>query len=99
MKNLSSPLWNALVMRGLSINEASKKYGIPYDRIWSHCTGRRSISPEMAVEYETLIGIPRSELRPDLWPPAQAIDVACTVEKGHKTLSPGKKALPLEVEA
>lgn len=69
MKNLSSPLAVALKTRGLSINEVHKKYGIPYDRIWSHCTGRRSISPEMALEYEKLLNIPRSELRPDLWPP------------------------------
>lgn len=59
----------ALSNRGLSVNQASKTSGINYDTIWKHKRGEREVSPEMAILYEEKLSIPRSELRPDLWPP------------------------------
>lgn len=38
--------------------------------VWQHCCGVRRVSPESAVKYQKSLGIPLSELRPDLWPPA-----------------------------
>lgn len=58
----------ALSERQLTVGEAAKKSGIPYITIHQHFSGARSVSAEMAVTYERLLGIPRSELRPDLWP-------------------------------
>lgn len=37
--------------------------------VFLHCKGMRSISPESAIKYAKALGIPLSELRPDLWPP------------------------------
>lgn len=67
----SVALKRALERAGLTVNQASK-LGIRYDTVWSQFTGRRGISPEMALEYEAKLGIPRSEMRPDLWPPLEA---------------------------
>ena len=37
--------------------------------VFLHCIGKRSVSAESAIRYETAFNIPRSALRPDLWPP------------------------------
>lgn len=50
--------------------------GIRYDTIWKHCEGMRSISAEMALRYEQTLKIPKSELRPDLWPEERDRDEA-----------------------
>lgn len=55
--------------RGWVVSEVSKKHGIPHMTLRQHIKGTRSISAEQAIKYERLLGIPRSELRPDLWPP------------------------------
>ena len=57
---------------GVSVKEAAKK-GIPYCSVWQQWKGRRPVGSQAAVRYEKLLGIPRWELRPDLWdPPAGA---------------------------
>lgn len=61
-------LQKALEVRGLTVNQASKLSGIRYDTLWKHVEGMRGISPEMALRYEETLNIPRTELRPDLWP-------------------------------
>lgn len=61
-------LAKALSDRGLSVNQAFQMSGICYDIIWKHKRGKRGVSPEMAILYEKKLGIPRYELRPDLWP-------------------------------
>jgi DNA-binding transcriptional regulator YdaS (Cro superfamily) len=43
--------------------------GISYQTVHSHWTGRRRVKPEQALRYEKLMGIPRWELRPDIWEP------------------------------
>lgn len=62
-------LKDILRARGLSIADASRASGIPYVTIAQHARGARGISAALAIKYERLLGIPRSALRPDLWPP------------------------------
>lgn len=67
--HMSTPLNDILRKRGLRIADASRVSGIPYVTIAQHVRGTRGISAVQAIKYELLLGIPRSELRPDLWPP------------------------------
>lgn len=50
-----------------SLRRASLESGIPYITLVQHANNARRVSPAMAVRYEELLGIPRWELRPDLW--------------------------------
>lgn len=59
-------LKQSLEKRGISIREAAKT-GIPYCTVWQQCKGLRQVGPKAALRYEQLLGIPRWELRPDLW--------------------------------
>ena len=68
---LMNTLKQALDRRGLSVRAAAKK-GVPYCTLYQQYNGRRRVGAVCAVRYEERLGIPRSELRPDLWPPAQA---------------------------
>ncbi len=52
---------------GFSLKEASAR-GIPYDTLAKHAQGVRRVGAFSATRYEMLLGIPRWELRPDLWP-------------------------------
>lgn len=52
----------------LTYEAIARKVGTYRSVIFSHCTGNRWISPEMAIRYEKCLGISRSVLRPDLWP-------------------------------
>lgn len=70
--HMSTPLNGILRKRGLRIADASRMSGIPYVTIAQHVRGTRGISAVQAIKYELLLGIPRSELRPDLWPPDPA---------------------------
>ena len=36
--------------------------------VFNHCHGARSVSPKFAILYEKKLGIPKSDLRPDIWP-------------------------------
>ena len=54
---------------GMTIPEIAKESGFPYTTVWRHAVGQRAISPEAALVYENTLGVPRSKLRPDLWPP------------------------------
>lgn len=56
--------------KGLNLAEVARRTGIGYYSVWRHCNGTRSISAKDAIRYEEGLGIPRSELRPDLWTPA-----------------------------
>ena len=53
--------------RGITPAEAARKAG-NYQTLWKQYRGEREIGVRSALLYERLIGIPRSELRPDLWP-------------------------------
>lgn len=64
-------LAQAFQVRGLSCREAAKA-GLRYQTVWLHFHGLRNIGVKSALRYEAVLGIPRSELRPDLWPPMEA---------------------------
>lgn len=62
-------LKEALDSRGITPNQASK-LGLNYSTVLKTYKGLRSVTPAYAIRYELILGIPRSELRPDMWPPA-----------------------------
>lgn len=64
-------LQKVFIDSGLRRSAFCRKFGISYPTFFQHLTGTRRVSPEMAIFYEEKLGIPRSELRPDLWPPEE----------------------------
>lgn len=63
-------LKQAFDRRGLTPAEAARKGG-NYQTLWKQYRGERRVGPTAAMLYERLLGIPRSELRPDIWPPTE----------------------------
>ena len=61
----------ALDQRVMTCREAAR-LGVPYHNIFKQYKGKRGVGPKSAILYELILGIPRSELRPDLWPTATA---------------------------
>ena len=58
---------------GMSFQEIADRCSIgSRSTVLHHCKGIRIISAESAVKYAHGLGIPLSELRPDLWPPAES---------------------------
>ena len=53
--------------KGLTIPKAAREYGVSEITLRQHIKGQRNVSPEMAILYERVFGIPRENLRPDLW--------------------------------
>lgn len=41
-----------------------KRRGIPYQTAYAHYKGTRKVTPQQAVTYEKLMGIPRTEFYP-----------------------------------
>ena len=71
----------ALDRRGLTPAEAHRR-GMPYQSVYRQYRGQRKPSGEYAMLYERLLGIPRSEIRPDLWPPSDTEQrAACAVDQ------------------
>ena len=62
----------AVVRRGLTPIEAHRR-GMPYQSVYRQFRGQRKPSGEYAILYEKTLGIPRSEIRPDLWPPTESL--------------------------
>ena len=54
---------------GFPLALVARKTKLPTVTVWRHATGVRKISAEIAILYYETLGIPLSELRPDLWPP------------------------------
>lgn len=52
-----------------TLQQVVKLTGFQYSTVWRHVRNVQSISAESAVRYEKALGVPRSKLRPDLWPP------------------------------
>lgn len=67
---MDSALKTALNKRGLQMKDLIGKEGLCYVQANRHYNGKRPVSAEYALKYEKLLGIPRYELRPDLWTPA-----------------------------
>lgn len=59
---------NALDSRGITVREAARA-GLPYMSVYKQYKGERNPSGRFALMYERCLGIPRSEIRPDLWSP------------------------------
>ena len=53
--------------RGLTLAEAVKR-GVPYHALYKQLKGERSVGVVCALRYHRVLGIPLSELRPDIWP-------------------------------
>ena len=62
-----SLLKQSLDKRGLRRKDLRNVEGLPYSYAVKHYNGDVQISAKYAVLYENLFGIPRGELRPDLW--------------------------------
>lgn len=55
---------------GMTLSEIAFAAGFrSRSSVFQHCRGSRTISAESALKYSRALGIPLSELRPDLWPP------------------------------
>lgn len=58
----------ALIKHGFTPSEAAKR-GMPFQSVYKQFKGERVPSGEFALLYEQKLGIPRWEIRPDLWSP------------------------------
>ena len=53
--------------RGLSPNDIAHM-GIPYQTIYKQYHGDREVTADYALKIEYVSGIPKEEIRPDIWP-------------------------------
>lgn len=65
---MGSLLKAAFEKRGLKQRDLLRKKGICYAHAARQFNGERPVSAAYALKYEKIFGIPRFELRPDLWP-------------------------------
>lgn len=68
---MESVLKQAMDKRHLPSKILRKIKGIHYTYSLRHYKGERQISANHALIYERELGISRSELRPDFWPPEE----------------------------
>ena len=61
---------------GKTILQVSRETGIPRPTIYTHLDGSREMSIDAAKRYHRLLGIPLSDLRPDVWG-AEVLKEAC----------------------
>lgn len=52
---------------GLTLADAVKA-GCPYHALYKQLKGERTVGVVCALRYHKVLGIPLSELRPDIWP-------------------------------
>ena len=78
MKQKNTPLRVAIQKRGWSLRDLLDK-GIPYGTLVSHYYGNKTPSGDYALKYEKFLGIPRQEIRPDLWPQEDSHDLSTFV--------------------
>lgn len=52
---------------GLTLADAVRM-GVPYHALYKQLRGERSVGVVCAMRYHKVLGIPLSELRPDIWP-------------------------------
>ena len=67
---MATLLKEAMDRRGLTQKDLNRLRGISYSFARKHYVGECPISAKTALLYEEQLGIPRYELRPDLWTPA-----------------------------
>lgn len=56
------------VERGLTQSDIAEALGVAQSAVSNWSRGEKEPSAERAVDIETKLGVPRSEIRPDLWP-------------------------------
>lgn len=61
---------------GYTIPEVARATGLPTTTVWRHAMRARKISDVSAIKYHRCLDIPLCELRPDLWPPEPAQNLA-----------------------
>ena len=64
-------LSDVLLRYGLTGEAFAQGAGVSMVTFRAYRRGYRVMSPEVAIRAEQKLGIPRHELRPDLWPPPQ----------------------------
>lgn len=70
---MKNPLETYRISSGMTYRKIAELCGLKSpSTVLQHCKGARSISAETAIKYSIFLGIPLSELRPDLWPPTSA---------------------------
>lgn len=79
---MATALKRAFDARGLKMKHLSGKPGICYSVARKQYVGERGVGPRYAILYEKLFGIPRSELRPDYWPPEEQAGKKTDTEQG-----------------
>ena len=52
---------------GLTLADAVK-LGVPYHALYKQLRGERTVGVVCAMRYHRMLGIPLSEMRPDIWP-------------------------------
>ena len=65
--NMKTALQIFLDKHGLTVADVVRMTRLPYMTVRQHALGDRHVSAESALRYERLLGVPRWELRPDLW--------------------------------
>lgn len=79
-----SALKKAFDRRGFPRSKLCGVEGLDYSYAYKQYMGQRGLSARYAIVYERLFGIPRSELRPDLWPPDEnKLEAPATTEASH----------------
>lgn len=86
-----SLLKQSLDKRGLQRKNLRHLEGIPYSYAVKHYNGDCPVSAQYALLYEAQLGIPRYELRPDLWSPAMFRFLAPSAEEAG---TPAQKPAP-----
>ncbi len=64
---------SSLDLHGVSLTEVAKLTGLSITSVWRHVRGIRQIKADNALKYSRVLGIPLSELRPDLWLPEDGL--------------------------
>lgn len=55
---------------GLTLADAVR-LGLPYHALYKQLKGERAVGVTCALRYHKVLGIPLSELRPDIWRPSE----------------------------
>ncbi len=76
METHSSPIRKYRTAQGLTAESVASWFGLSEVTLRSYENGARKIPPEFAVAFEARTGVPRHELRPDLFGPAPTKEAA-----------------------
>lgn len=93
--SMKNAIENFRLASGLSFQEIADRCAIrSRSTVLHHCRGSRLISAESAVKYSHGLGIPLSELRPDLWPPEEGQPPVGPTMPHHQASTPEPHEIP-----